>query len=55
MRVAEVTAALDIATKEMSAAAREQNAAVLMKEKALNTSFDEREHELEQSHKELRD
>ena len=26
-----------------------------MKEKALNTSFDEREHELEQSHKELRD
>ena len=55
VRVAEVTAALDIATKEMSAAAREQNAAVLMKEKALNTSFDEREHELEQSHKELRD
>ena len=54
-RVAEVTSALDVVTKEMSNAARDQNSAVLMKEQALNTSFDERELEMEENQKTLRD
>jgi len=53
-RVAEVTSALDVATKEMANAAKDQNAAVLMKEQALNTSFDERELEMEETQKTLR-
>lgn len=54
-RVAEVTSALDVVTKEMANAARDQNTAVLMKEQALNTSFDEREFEMEENQKTLRD
>ena len=54
-RVAEVTSALDVVTKEMSNAARDQNSAVLMKEQALNTSFDERELEMEENQKTLHD
>ena len=54
-RIAEVTSALDVVTKEMANAARDQNTAVLMKEQALNTSFDERELEMEESQKTLRD
>ena len=54
-RVAEVTSALDVVTKEMANAARDQNTAVLMKEQALNTSFDERELEMEENQKTLRD
>ena len=44
-----MTSALDVVTKEMANAARDQNTAVLMKEQALNTSFDEREFEMEEN------
>ena len=50
-----MTSALDVVTKEMANAARDQNTAVLMKEQALNTSFDEREFEMEENQKTLRD
>jgi len=49
-RVREVTHALDIAKKEMSSAAKDQNDAVMMKEQSMNSNFDTRVAEARRDH-----
>ena len=54
LRVAELAAALDVAQKQMAIAAKEQNEAVLLKEKTLGANFGAKTAELERECQELR-